>query len=499
MAVGTRAVLCLALAGAAWPAPATAQAFLDEYKEGVEAAEDGRWAEAERRMRQAIDGRPEESHRLVRFLHFRPYLPHLYLGLALAEQDRCEAALEALAESERQGVVPELDEEHRRLREARERCRERLSTEEDARRRREELAEALERARDVRAAIRAITPDGGPGGGEAEPEAPGGGERDLAAAWKRGDPSLAERLEAAEADLERATAALTNEPERPDVLDAIADLTRSVLTRLEGIQTEAELRREALRSRRDAAVERVAAARRRARELVASTGALAEGVDVVARRRAALEEVVDRAAGVESGSDLTLDELAAVERSLEGRIVALAAVAEPPPDRLVEAAGAWLDGRPRDVLQLLSEPAGGERESEPDSGTGNEAETDSETEPESEGEDETGSEAEGGAGSEAEAEAGSEDSGGEGDSPLAALDDRGRAHALLLRAAAAFDLFHAGGGREPDLLERARRDVRECRRLAPALAPLPRAFSPRFRRFFDAAEPPEPPEPDPEG
>lgn len=465
------AALCLVLAAAGPAAPAAAQSFLDEYSQGIEAAEAEDWPEAERHMRQAIDRRPEESRRLLRFLHFRPYVPHLYLGLALAEQDRCEAALEALAESERQGVVPGLEDEQRLLGEARERCRGRLAAAADAHRRHEELTEALEDARDLHGAIHSLGPPGGPRSDDGVAQgSPDGLDRDLTAAWQRGEPSLEERLERAGADLERAEAALAAPTETPAELDSAAELTRSVLARLEGIHTEAELRREAVRSRRQAALERVAAARRRARELVAATGTLAEGVDVIARRRASLEELADRAGAVRTGTELSLDELSAVERALERGVAALGAVAEAPPDRLVAAAGAWLDGRPREVLELLADPEGGDS----DGTEGVEADR-SEPDPDAHGES----------------------------SEPGELDRRTRVHALLLRAAAAFDLFHAGGGREPELLEQARRSARECRRLAPGLEPLPRAFSPRFRRFFDdleptaGAEPAQEPEPPP--
>lgn len=489
MGVRPTAVLCLALV--AWPLPAAAQGFLDEYTTGTEAAEEERWAEVERRMRRAIEARPEESRRLLRFLHFRPYVPHLYLGLALAEQERCEPALEALAESERQGVVPELEEEDRLLREARERCREHLAAEAEAEaeaeRRREELAEALERARSLRTAIRALGPERQPGDGTrgADEAAPDARMRDLAAAWREGDPSLAERLEEVEADLERATAALGNRPGRPDVLDAIAELTRSVVTRLEEVRKEAEVRRESVRDRRDAARERVVGERRRARELLAAADALAEGVDVVARRHSALEELVERTAAAERGTEHTLDELAAVERSLERGIAALDAVAEPPPDLLLDAADTWLDGRPRDVLRLLAEPPEVRDDGRTEDGGRGPARG-------GEGEPETGEapelgEGEGDGADEEEAPT---------RSPLAELDERARAHALLLRAAAAFDLFHAGGAQEAELLERARQDARECRRLAPDLVPVPRAFSPRFRRFFATVSPREAAEPD---
>jgi len=59
-------------------------------------------------------------------------------------------------------------------------------------------------------------------------------------------------------------------------------------------------------------------------------------------------------------------------------------------------------------------------------------------------------------------------------------------HAALLRAATQYSLYLVGGEREPSLLEQARQASAETRRLAPGLQPDPRAFSPRFLRFFAA-------------
>lgn len=64
-------------------------------------------------------------------------------------------------------------------------------------------------------------------------------------------------------------------------------------------------------------------------------------------------------------------------------------------------------------------------------------------------------------------------------------DPKSRAHSLLLRAAAAYALHVADGESDPDLLERARQDALAAHRSVPGLAPAPRAFSPRFVRFFE--------------
>ncbi len=63
---------------------------------------------------------------------------------------------------------------------------------------------------------------------------------------------------------------------------------------------------------------------------------------------------------------------------------------------------------------------------------------------------------------------------------------RSRAQALLLRASARFSL-HALGGQPAALLDQARADARRAHALEPGLAPDPRAFSPRFARFWNEA------------
>jgi hypothetical protein len=63
---------------------------------------------------------------------------------------------------------------------------------------------------------------------------------------------------------------------------------------------------------------------------------------------------------------------------------------------------------------------------------------------------------------------------------------RSRAQALLLRASARFSL-HALGGQPASLLDQARGDARRAHALEPGLQPDPRAFSPRFARFWNEA------------
>lgn len=409
------------LATAFLAAPLGAQSFLDAYKSGVEAAEAGDWEEAESAMRTAIEGRPEEGERLIRYLHLKPYVPHYYLGRALAERGDCPAALEAFAESERQGVIQNLGEEHARLDRARTECEERLASEAEALRRKQEVAEVVARAGETLASVRRLVPD---------PEA----EPDLAAAWERGEPSLAARLAEAQATWERAEGIVDGASPGDPELQSATDLARGSVSQLEAIRREAALRRQALAEAKARAVTRIEDLRRTGRQLLGRGGDLAAAVPEVRRRRATVERALRESRGAGAGS--SLQELRALGNGLEREIARLRATAEPPPERLLAAADAWLRGEPDGVLAALD----GEVR---------------------------------------------EEGGGEPGAELDFDDPRGRAHALLLRAAARFALFHGGGAQDPDLLEAARRDVRDCHRADPELLPVPRAFSPRFRAFFD--------------
>lgn len=55
----------------------------------------------------------------------------------------------------------------------------------------------------------------------------------------------------------------------------------------------------------------------------------------------------------------------------------------------------------------------------------------------------------------------------------------------LFRSAANFNLYWLGGGERQELLQSAREDVRQIKRLNPDFAPYVAAFSPRYLRFFE--------------
>jgi hypothetical protein len=104
---GTFALALVALVAVSGPASAD---YKDSYKQGVEAIEKSRWADAARLMQTAIAGKSAEGE-TIRFYgqRFEPYLPHFYLGLALFNSGDCVGALRSWAVSESQGAIRKSD------------------------------------------------------------------------------------------------------------------------------------------------------------------------------------------------------------------------------------------------------------------------------------------------------------------------------------------------------------------------------------------------------
>lgn len=117
------AALVAALLGLLLPAPvAAAPEFVGFYKNGLEAAERGDWALAERMMRRAIALEPQAKKRQRIGVRFTGYVPHYHLGRALYHQGDCAGALAAWAASERQGVIVGRTDDHLELARLRAEC-----------------------------------------------------------------------------------------------------------------------------------------------------------------------------------------------------------------------------------------------------------------------------------------------------------------------------------------------------------------------------------------
>lgn len=87
------------------------------FREGVLAFEKKEWARAEKLMRETIAGNPKESEGTVSIggSWYETYVPHYFLARALAKQGKCAEALVAFAETERQGVTPNIGDFARHL------------------------------------------------------------------------------------------------------------------------------------------------------------------------------------------------------------------------------------------------------------------------------------------------------------------------------------------------------------------------------------------------
>ena len=396
------------------PDAGAAQAFLEAYHAGMDAVERGDWPTAERLMKQATDGRPEAAQRLIRHLQFKPYVPWYYLGLARYHQDDCAGALEAWAESERQGVAPTLTASWQEVLTDRAQCRQRAEEHQRA-------LQAATAARDQLARAEA----------EARDAASHAGEARAAGVWTTGDPAPADLLRNAQEELAAARRLLgAGDGERREApgADAIREArsrTRRALGALEALRERIAAHRAEIGAQRGSARQRLNDLLGTARRALAETADLAERIPAVARDRDALAGRIDQVDGVRR--DASLDLLERQREQLAQAIATLRETAAPPPEPLLQAADAFFSGELQKTVEILN-----------DSGLA--------------------------------------------ESP----DTRTRAHAALLRAAARFSLWQAGGGADLDLLEAARQDVRTARDADPELTPLQRAFSPRFLAFFEA-------------
>ena len=394
------------------PGAGAAQAFLEAYHAGIDAVERGDWPTAERLMTEATKERPEAAQRLIRHLQFKPYVPWFYLGLARYHEDDCAGALDAWAESERQGVAPTLAESWQEVLTDRAECRERL--------------EARQRAHQAAAAAREQLERAESEAHDAEEHA---AEARAAGVWTEGDPAPADLLRSAQEELAAARRLLEpgadDEPPGPEAVRDARSRTRKALGALEALRERIAAHRAEIGAQRGSERQRLNDLLGTARRALAETADLAARIPSVGRDRDALSARIDQADGVRR--DASLDVLERQRQQLAQAIARLRETAAPPPGPLLEAADAFFSGELQRTVEVLN-----------DSGLA--------------------------------------------ESP----DARTRAHAALLRAAARFSLWQAGGGADLDLLEAARQDVRTARSADPDLAPLQRAFSPRFLAFFEA-------------
>jgi hypothetical protein len=282
-------------------------------------------------MREALSERAEEKMKLPVKLFLKPYLPHFYLGYARFERGDCPGALEAWAESERQGVstrLPDFDVARR----GRKTCEDR-SRQQAMGRAREEAQRALTRSTQVGEALLARSRDA-----------------QARAYWSQGDPAPSSRHDRAMESLGRASELLDDAGvdargiERAEALIEEADETFAELDA--GLDRYSEATRLDLAARATSIDARVA----QAKAALAETAYLAPYPSAVRKARTDLGELVAEAQRRDNASRAQLDGLAA---RLERSIAELAKHTAKPPERLAKAVDAYLEGRHADVVADL--------------------------------------------------------------------------------------------------------------------------------------------------
>jgi len=101
--------------------------YKESYRKGMEAVDKGNWTEAARRMREALAEQPQEGERLKLYgMRFETYLPQYYLGLALFNSQDCAGAVQAWQTSEGQGAVRKTS-QYKALQSSQAECQKRLA------------------------------------------------------------------------------------------------------------------------------------------------------------------------------------------------------------------------------------------------------------------------------------------------------------------------------------------------------------------------------------
>ena len=322
--------LVLFVAALAGTPPASAVDYVEYYKSGLSASEEGEWERVIEMMRRAIELQPEAKQRVKKALYFKRYLPHYYLGRALYESGDCEGALSAWAESESQEIVtryPEYD----RLQADRESC---LQLQAD-------IERFFESAKGTVASA-------GASAIEARQRL-----ADLQETGTRGAYSLSERLAAAETDLRDAEILLGHGSRDVDDLRlAVANAARA-RDGFESIVREASqwlksVVSEEVRTRAD-----LVQLKSEATESIARSDFLRPFPSGVAKKRSRVELLVEQAGNLKPG--IPISELHDLTRQLEQAVAELDAASAKPPRELSLAAEAFLAGRYSEVLDLLSD------------------------------------------------------------------------------------------------------------------------------------------------
>ncbi len=425
------------------------------YGDGLTAVRDGNWRQVAALMRAAIAERSTEGERIRLYgTRFEVYLPHFYLGQALAETGDCAGALRELQLSEDQGAVKSTD-RYAQLQRLRARCQRALpeptrpaapptpGLEAEIRRSEAEV----NRASEIEKAVADL-------------------RRSAAPVWQE-RPALAARADQAINKLGNARNALMRgkSGSAGDLAQAVT-LAEEAARELEAVRAEVTSRQNELRqaaisdqARQDEQRRQEESRRRIARQELANLLKATENVVVgpagsrveVGHAMDALQRARTRASELPAGA--TADEVLAAksdlqdaEKALRERVAQAAQAPSSPsqqptvpvvrsptgvaatpspataPSLLRQAAGRYLAADYQGVLELLRSAS--------------------------------------------------------------LPEPRAAAAASLLRAASSWALFVEDGESDRVRLEAALAEVRTCKRLEPSLGPDPALFPPGFVEFF---------------
>lgn len=303
----------------------------DSYKRGVDAVEAGDFATAVEALRAAIGENTAEKVGTIR----RPYLPHYYLGIALAGRGDCRGAITPWKESERQGEIQKGRRgEHADLVQRKQACEGEIRDLDNAVATAEQAIGSARKAASELAALQ---------------------QTELQAEWNSGSPSLASRQSAAVARLEEAAGYLSEGRQQ----DSLARLQKA---RVVANETAVELD-EIMGDARDLlgnltaaaadAAEGYDSAEARARRQLEAVSGLAPYPSIVSRRVASLQSKLQDFASRKSSADA--DELQEMAKELNRLRIALRDSAAGPPAILITAAEAFLAGEYEGVIETLSD------------------------------------------------------------------------------------------------------------------------------------------------
>ena len=319
--------LCVVAVGVASATPK------ETHKLGVQAIEAGRWADAERFFRAAIAERSQEKfNRLLK----TAYLPHYYLGVALAEQGYCKSALTSLAESSTQAQIQKSD-LAKDLNRRREDCQNHLRQVDVAK---TEVEQILIQVGEASASLSSLSKT---------PE--------LSPLWKQGDPSFDSRQKSAARKLTQARQHLDARDTGNDLaqLKQAKSLADSALSELNATLTDARRRLGTLNAAAAAALEHLEEVEQSARRVLRSISDLAPYPKRLGSRVAAVNRILRETRHNKSGS--SAQHLTTLASDLTAALKALRSAASRPPKELVQAVEAFLEGSYEDALTLLDVPS----------------------------------------------------------------------------------------------------------------------------------------------